>query len=68
MAQPHRDGLHDRPCIETVKDEEAFITEHPLDIVSSGKALKIPLMMGALSDEGLFSSIGKTFCLKYTRM
>ena len=55
---PQKDGVHSKPCIEAVKDEEAFMTEHPLDIISSGKAHRIPLMIGALSQEGLLSSIG----------
>ena len=57
---PQKDGMHSRPCIEAVKDQEAFLTEHPLDIIASGKAHRIPLMIGALSHDGLLSSIGMT--------
>ena len=56
---PQKDGMNSRPCIEAVKDEEAFLTEHPLDIISSGKAHRIPLMIGTLSHEGLLSSLGR---------
>ena len=56
---PHKDGQHFRPVIEAVDDEEAFMTEHPLEIVTSGKALRVPLMTGVVADEGLFASMGK---------
>lgn len=53
-----KDGLNSRPCIEDVKDEEAFLTELPLDILAAGKANRIPLMIGAVSQDGLLAGSG----------
>jgi hypothetical protein len=36
-----------------VKDEYSFITEHPLKIISDGKAHRVPLLIGHATHEGL---------------
>ena len=46
--------------MEAVDDVEAFIVDHPLDIVISGRALRVPVMTGVVAAEGLFLSMGKT--------
>jgi carboxylesterase type B len=44
------------PIVEGVKDERAFITEHPIKIVSGGKAHRVPLLIGHTTHEGLMSA------------
>ncbi|OXA59192.1 Esterase FE4 [Folsomia candida] len=44
------------PSLETVKDEDAFITEEPLEIIKSGTFNKVPVMAGFCNDEGLLHS------------
>ncbi|XP_060536629.1 uncharacterized protein LOC132708359 [Cylas formicarius] len=41
------------PVVEQ-PNEDAFITEHPLDILKSGKSHKIPMIIGFNSREGMF--------------
>jgi carboxylesterase type B len=38
-------------------DEDAFIVEHPLEILAKGRAHRVPWMIGVNSDEGLLTSI-----------
>jgi carboxylesterase type B len=47
------------PTIETVDDDEAFLTEDPLEVLKSGKINKVPIIAGVNSDEGLITSAGK---------
>ena len=44
------------PTVETVNDEQAFLAEHPLDIMRQGRAQRVPWMTGYNSHEGLLSS------------
>ncbi|CAG7822273.1 unnamed protein product, partial [Allacma fusca] len=45
------------PSIEAVNDEEAFLVEHPLKIVTEGGAHRVPTLIGANADEGLIFSM-----------
>jgi carboxylesterase type B len=47
------------PTIETVDDDEAFLTEDPLEVLKSGNINKVPIIAGVNSDEGLITSAGK---------
>ena len=60
-VHPQKDGANSRPCIEAVQDEEAYLTEHPLDIIGAGRAHRIPLMMGVLAQDGLLTSSGEDY-------
>ncbi|CAH1100290.1 unnamed protein product [Psylliodes chrysocephalus] len=42
------------PTIEKNSKEEAFISEHPLDIIKSGNYMKVPMIMGCVSREGMY--------------
>ncbi|CAG7725234.1 unnamed protein product, partial [Allacma fusca] len=46
-----------QPSIEAVNDEEAFLIEHPLQIITDGRGHRVPMLIGANADEGLLSSI-----------
>lgn len=56
--RPQSEGHLFKPVIEAVNDNEAFLTEHPLDIVATGRAMRIPWMTGVVSHEGLLGSLG----------
>lgn len=56
----HRGAHLFKPVIETVDDEDSFITQHPLDLVAKGKMLKVPFMTGVVADEGLLPTIGSS--------
>jgi carboxylesterase type B len=43
--------------VEAVDDEEAFLTEHPLQAVQARKFHRIPWMAGVTADEGLISAV-----------
>ncbi|CAG7678292.1 unnamed protein product [Allacma fusca] len=45
------------PSIEVVNDEEAFLVEHPLQIMAEGRAHRVPILIGANADEGLLSAM-----------
>ena len=49
------------PVIEAVDDEGAFITEHPLNLISRGAMLKVPWMTGVTANEALFGVYGTFF-------
>ncbi|CAG7822111.1 unnamed protein product, partial [Allacma fusca] len=53
VNHPHKCGSGFVPIVEAVKDEEAFLTEHPLIITAKGKAHKVPLLIGHTTHEGL---------------
>ncbi|CAG7724220.1 unnamed protein product, partial [Allacma fusca] len=44
------------PIVEPVKDEHAFLTEHPLTVMGKGKAHKVPLLIGLATHEGLLNA------------
>jgi len=46
------------PTVESIKDEEAFLTEQPLKILESGNYNKVPVMAGVAEKELLLSTIG----------
>ena len=44
------------PTVETVIDEETFLTDTPLNLLKAGKFLQIPFMIGMNLDDGLVLS------------
>jgi carboxylesterase type B len=46
-----------RPSIEAVDDEDAFLTEHPMEIMLSGRGHRVPWMLGVNAHEGLMISL-----------
>ncbi|CAG7728616.1 unnamed protein product, partial [Allacma fusca] len=46
-----------QPSIEVVNDEEAFLVEHPFQIMADGRAHRVPMLIGATADEGLCESM-----------
>ncbi|CAG7822962.1 unnamed protein product [Allacma fusca] len=64
MFSPHKESHFVRPSIEATDDEEAFLVEHPLEILAQGKAQRVPWMAGVNADEGLLTSL----CNVYTYM
>ncbi|CAG7835930.1 unnamed protein product [Allacma fusca] len=58
MVNPHKDGHWFRPSVEAIDDEEAFLTQHPLDAVKEHKFHRIPWMSGVNAHEGLITSLG----------
>ena len=53
------------PVVETIDDEEAFLTEHPTSILERGDYDQVPWMTGVNSAEGLFIAIRKISHNKY---
>ncbi|KAF2902810.1 hypothetical protein ILUMI_03375 [Ignelater luminosus] len=49
--------IHFKPVIEPDLNG-AFITEHPLDIVKSGKAANVPFLIGITTEDGALKSAG----------
>ncbi|CAH0600425.1 unnamed protein product [Chrysodeixis includens] len=41
------------PCIERQTDEEAFLTESPINIIKNGKYKKVPVLVGVSNMEGI---------------
>ncbi|CAG7722709.1 unnamed protein product [Allacma fusca] len=52
---PHGKGHLFAPTIET-EHPEAFLTEHPLQVLEQGRAQKIPFLTGVNADDGLVSA------------
>ncbi|CAG7820873.1 unnamed protein product, partial [Allacma fusca] len=52
---PHRYGYFFAPTVET-DHPDAFLTEHPLQVLEQGRAQKIPLLTGVTADDGLVSA------------
>ncbi|CAG7832556.1 unnamed protein product, partial [Allacma fusca] len=46
LFNPHMYGEGFEPIIEAVKDEKTFLGEHPLKIVSDGRAHRVPYLIG----------------------
>lgn len=46
-----------KPTIEP-KVEGAFLTEHPIEIVKSGKSAPIPLIVGITTEDGALRGAG----------
>lgn len=47
------------PSIEVIKDEDAFLTEEPIELLRSGRYSKVPFLAGYNYDEGLLHSTCK---------
>ncbi|CAG7734906.1 unnamed protein product, partial [Allacma fusca] len=57
LLHPQKCGVGFVPIVEAVKDEHAFLPEHPLTIISNGKAHKVPLLIGHTTHEGLITTV-----------
>lgn len=53
------------PSVESAgaENKEAFLSEHPYDILSEGRAHRVPLLTGVNSHEGLLATASKSLKL-----
>jgi len=50
------------PSVESkVNNPSIFLPEHPYEILKAGKALKIPILTGVNSEEGLLATARKSY-------